>query len=65
MNSIQKSVISLAISAGKVSVIGDAKDIKVYNLSGMLISQNMTEMSLNPSVYVIVVDGQKFKVAVK
>ena len=50
---------------GYIEISGDAQSIEVYDMQGMLISENETYVSCNAGVYLVRVDGKVTKVVVK
>ncbi len=59
-------VIETTVVAGKgyIEISGDTQSIEVYDMQGMLISENETYVSCNAGVYLVRVDGKVTKVVV-
>ena len=60
-------VIEATVVAGRgyIEISGDAQSIEVYDMQGMLISENETYVSCNAGVYLVRVDGKVTKVVIK
>ena len=50
---------------GKIIVSGDAESIEVYNVGGVLVSENDANVECAPGMYLVKVDGNVTKVVVK
>ena len=57
--------VTVAGGNGSISVLGQAKDIKVYNINGTLVSSNAAQVECATGLYIVVVDGKASKVVVR
>ena len=62
---VEATEASVVAGNGYIEISGDAQSIEVYDMQGVLISENETYVSCKAGIYLVRVDGKVSKVVVK
>ena len=65
VNNVDNQKALVTAGKGYIEIIGDAKSIEIFDMQGILISQDETFVNCQPGVYLVRVDGNVAKVVVK
>ena len=65
IDDVESTEATVVAGYGYIEILGDAQSIEVYDMQGVLISQDETYISCPAGVYLVRVDGKVSKVVVK
>lgn len=60
-----KSNIAVHGGVGELYISGDTKQIKIYSINGVLVSENAKRFACAPGIYIVIVDGETHKIIVR
>ncbi len=61
-DSISKDVARVGVRDGIICILGDFKTSSVYNVDGVLIASDKSEIECGSGIYIVTVDGASYKV---